>query len=99
MEPYASEDSVLAYLMPLGYRHVSEFEADDYYAKLVQLADVMDNTIWCEMFMGECLIPFQALDHEELRAEFCERCLDKNSFIQELFGRSTSEKELPESSD
>lgn len=88
LRPFATSDSVLAYLMPLSYNHPSRPEADAYYQELIALAGQMDDDAWCNMFIDECQIPFQALDHEGLRDEFCARCMEKNTILRLLLGKS-----------
>lgn len=84
LEPYATSDSVLAYLMPLSWNHPSEEQWADYYTYLIELSYSMNSNIWCKMFMGNCQIPFQAFDHEALRNRFCEECMGKNKVILDL---------------
>lgn len=84
--PYTEEDSVMAYMMPLGYDHPSR-PMEEYYTELVDLSETMDPMIWCNMFMGQCMIPFQALDDEALRNVFCEKCMNRNEIILQLLGK------------
>ena len=91
LTPYATEDSVLAYMMPMRYIHPFDEGSDEYYAELIELASQMDDKLWCNMFMSECQIPFQAFDHERLRDVFCKQCLDKNDQIQILLGKKEAE--------
>jgi hypothetical protein len=88
MTPFATEDSVLAYMMPLGYQHITQEGSAEWYNTLIALSDQMDTNIWCDMFFGECQIPFQAFDHEGLRDIFCERCMEHNDFVQSLMGKT-----------
>ena len=44
----------------------------------------MNPSIWCNMFMTSCTIPFQAFDNDELRNVFCEKCLILNNTIKYL---------------
>lgn len=87
MQPFAHEDSVMAYILPLGYQHISTEGSLNWYDKVIKAADEMDTTIWCNMFFDECKIPFQAFDYEPLRSLFCERCLEESGFIQNLLGK------------
>jgi hypothetical protein len=87
LEPYAKEDSVLAYLMPLNYHHPSNAISDDYYQELIRLSEQMETNIWCNMFMANCKIPFQIFDHDELRSVFCEKCKDQNELLLQLQGK------------
>ncbi|MFK7786656.1 MAG: CAP domain-containing protein [Crocinitomicaceae bacterium] len=87
LQPYATSDATLDMYMQLGWNHPSEEQWSDYYATLIQLHETMSTDIWCNMFMGNCRIPFQAFDHEELRNLFCESCMDKNEEILRITGR------------
>lgn len=82
LTPFAQQDTVLAYLMPLKYSHSS----DNYYNQLIQLSSTMDQDIWCSMFFLKCMIPFQALDHKKLRDTFCSKCMESNALMLELKG-------------
>ena len=88
LEPYATNDSILAYLMPLSWNHPSKEQWNEYYSHLVDLSYTMNLDIWCNMFMDECQIPFQAFDHEVLRNRFCEECMERNKVILEMKGAS-----------
>ncbi|MBK7131048.1 MAG: hypothetical protein IPH66_17035 [Crocinitomicaceae bacterium] len=87
MQPFAHDDSVMAYILPLGYQHISTDGSQTWYNDVIQAAEEMDTTIWCNMFFDECKIPFQAFDYEPLRTLFCERCMEKSNFIQNLLGK------------
>lgn len=74
-------DSALVLLMKLSYSHPSYLSsevvrnfADSYYTRLIELAESMETSLWCSMFVQQCGIPFQAFDTEALRTVFCERC-------------------------
>jgi hypothetical protein len=84
LQPYATTDATLALFMQLGWNHSSEEEWIEYYQILLELHKTMNTSKWCNMFMGDCHIPFQAFDHEELRSTFCESCMDKNQEILRL---------------
>lgn len=86
LKSYYSDDEALNFLMPLMYQHPSSIGASTYYQELIDLSKTMNTTIWCNMFMGECKIPFQAFDHEELRNQFCEKCLNENSVLKKITG-------------
>lgn len=90
MTPYATEDSVLAYMLPLGYQHITTEGSLSWYQQLIDLSTTMDINIWCDMFIGNCKIPFQAFDYEPLRDVFCEKCMEHNDFILELFGNESA---------
>lgn len=90
LEPYAKTDETIAYFMQLSWNHSSEEEWANYYNYLIELNKTMNPDTWCNLFMGDCHIPFQAFDHEELRKVFCESCMDKNKVILELTGRTTN---------
>lgn len=91
LEPYAKEDSVLAYLMPLNYHHPSNTFSDDYFQELIELSSQMDTNLWCNIFMGNCKIPFQVFDHNELRNVFCEKCMDYNEVLLQFLGKQKVE--------
>lgn len=88
LKPYATSDSILSYYMPLSWNHSSEAEWTEYYNYLIELSYFMNIDTWCNMFMDECQIPFQAFDHEALRNRFCEECMEKNKVILEMKGSS-----------
>ncbi len=90
MSPYAIEDSILAYMMTLAYQHISSEGAIEWYNTILALSDKMDSNIWCDMFIGECKIPFQAFDYEPLRNIFCERCITYNDFLSDLMSKKKS---------
>ena len=77
-------DSVRDYIMTVGYIHISERGAQDYYNILEELKESMDNNMWCNMFIKDCGIPFQAFDYEPIRKLFCEHCMKENNMILEL---------------
>jgi uncharacterized protein YkwD len=81
--PYRSVDEIEAYSIPLEYSHVSSNKAR-YYRHLVELSETMETSHWCNMFISDCGLPFQAFDHEELRNVFCEKCQEENAFILDL---------------
>ena len=84
LEPIATSDSILAYYMPLSWNHPSEKEWAEYYTYLIQLSYSMNIDTWCNMFMNDCQIPFQAFDHEALRNRFCEECQERNKTILKM---------------
>jgi uncharacterized protein YkwD len=92
LEPYANEDSVLAYMLPLGYQHISSEGAATWYENVISKSEQMSDEIWCNMFFKECMIPFQAFDYEPLRDVFCEKCMDKSDFIKEILGKKEVKK-------
>lgn len=71
----------LAYLLVLYYSHPTQLSDPSYYNALVESVNQLDPEIWCNLFLNECKIPFQAFDHEELRNLFCEKCLQQNDFF------------------
>lgn len=85
--PYATTDSILSYYMPLCWNHPSDERWSEYYDYLIELSYSMKIDNWCNLFMGDCLIPFQAFDHESLRNRFCEECMEKNNMILQLQGK------------
>lgn len=81
LSPYLDNETTLAYAMQLYYQH-NPFDTDNaFYETIIESSKSMDEKIWCNMFMKECGIPFQAFDHEKLRDIFCQNCLDKNEFM------------------
>ncbi|MDG1332674.1 MAG: CAP domain-containing protein [Crocinitomicaceae bacterium] len=84
LEPHAKSDSIVEYLMQLSWNHSSDEQWQDYYERLLALSYTMNIDTWCNMFMGDCKIPFQAFDHEELRNRFCEECMERSVFLQKL---------------
>jgi len=84
LEHYTTEDSVLAYKLPLNYQHSSVRLSEKYYQYLIKMSSKMNINTWCNLFFRECGIPFQAFDHDELRNVFCEKCKEKNLFLNEL---------------
>jgi hypothetical protein len=87
LTPYATNDSVMAYIMPLGYQKDTTEEAIGWYQSLIKLSDKMDPDMWCNMFFDQCKIPFQAFDYDPLRTKFCEKCMERNEFIKGLIGK------------
>jgi len=85
LRKYANNEEALTYLMPLEYTHSSSLGAENYYQRLIALADQMETKNWCNLFLADCKIPFQAFDHEQLRNVFCAKCMVENDFMKELF--------------
>ncbi len=90
LEPHAKTDETIAYFMQLSWNHPSDAQWTRYYDYLIELNQTMNPDTWCNMFMGDCHIPFQAFDHEKLREVFCQSCMDKNKVILELTGRGAN---------
>lgn len=86
LQPYMGEESVRCYAIPLMYQHSSSPFSSNYYDQLISLSHEMDTSVWCNLFLWKCGIPFQAFDHEPLRAMFCEKCMEHNVVIRELLG-------------
>ncbi|MBL7897577.1 MAG: hypothetical protein JNJ99_03495 [Crocinitomicaceae bacterium] len=84
LEPFSEYDEVLDYLVPLYFRHPSEAGSEGFYQWLIDLSNQMDTPRWCNLFINECKIPFQAFDHQELRDVFCEKCMEENDFLKKL---------------
>lgn len=84
LEPFSENDEVLDYLVPLYFRHPSEAGSEGFYQWLIDLSNQMDTPRWCNLFINECKIPFQAFDHQELRDVFCEKCMEENDFLKKL---------------
>ena len=84
LQPHAESDSVLAIMLQLSWNHPSDEQWFTYMNDLLGLSKTASPDIWCNLFMGDCQIPFQAFDHEELRNRFCEICTEKNKVIQEM---------------
>ncbi len=80
--PYLDKPKVIQYIVPLAYTHSSAPLSNLYYAYLIELSKTMDKSIWCNMFMNNCGIPFQAFDHEDLRNTFCEACQEENEYLK-----------------
>lgn len=81
---FDQDPDVLAYLLPLLYVHPSEKGSEEVYQYIIEVAERMPASSWCNAFLMECQIPFQAFDHEALRNLFCERCMEENTFLQQL---------------
>jgi len=84
LEPFKNNETVMAYLVPLYYQHSSTEGSEDYYNLLLSLSKSMTPEVWCNMFISQCKLPFQAFDHEALRNVFCEKCMQLNNFTKEL---------------
>lgn len=84
LSAYSDKESVLDYGVPLYYDHVSSINSTQFYSDLITLSSTMSESTWCNMFLNECKIPFQAFDHEELRNIFCQKCLETNDFLKEI---------------
>ena len=84
VKPYISKEYILSYGVPLEYRHISDEGSESYYNYLIKLSNTMTDDGWCNLFMNECKIPFQAFDHEELRNTFCKKCVELNETLIEL---------------
>ena len=85
--PYMHEPGVMTYIVPLSYRHPSDPGTGRYYQHIIELSKTVEPEVWCNFFMNECAIPFQAFDHEALRDVFCEKCEGKNDLLNQLQGR------------
>ncbi|MFT5821731.1 MAG: hypothetical protein ACI8ZM_002985 [Crocinitomix sp.] len=72
---------MLAYNAVIGFDHPSRLGMEPYYQNLIALKEILPTDVWCNLFINNCKIPFQAFDHEELRNSFCETCGDKNDFL------------------
>ncbi len=77
-------DSIYAFYMSVKYNNIEEPGSQPYYDELLDMNKTMDRSIWCNMFINQCGIPFQAFDYEPLRKVFCEQCLDINRSIIDL---------------
>ncbi|KAF5028894.1 hypothetical protein DSECCO2_654300 [anaerobic digester metagenome] len=84
LEPYLTNDTVIAYYLCTGYMHSSFAGSAQYYNELISYSETMDPAVWCNMFMSECGIPFQAFDNEELRNVFCKKCGSLNTTVIEI---------------
>lgn len=84
MAPYMTSEVVLDYALPLSFDHPSRAYTLPYYAVLLQMSEQLPRKTWCNLFLDECRIPFQAFDHEELRNKFCSMCWEENDFLQRL---------------
>jgi len=85
--PYMHEPEVMTYIIPLSYQHPSDPGTKFYYQQLIELSQTVTPEVWCNFFMNECAIPFQAFDHEALRDVFCKKCEGKNDLLNQLQGR------------
>lgn len=85
LAPYMDQDFIRAYALPLGYQHSTTAGSEAFYRQLIDLAAEMDKDTWCNMFLNECTIPFQAFDDENLRKVFCEECIERNDFLNSAF--------------
>jgi hypothetical protein len=85
LEKYANEDSIIAYQMSLKYHHYMRKTSDQFYDELIKLSNEMRPEIWCNMFINECAIPFQAFDNDSLRHVFCEKCLQENEVMKRIY--------------
>jgi len=86
LSKYRGTDSIDEYLAVLEYNNPLEPNTAKYYDWLVGLENSMDKDKWCNLFLEECKLSFQAFDHEELRDLFCQTCMDKNNTIMNLIG-------------
>jgi len=84
LEPYLTNDTVIAYYLCTGYLHSSTQGSEQYYRELISYSESMNPEIWCNMFMSECGIPFQSFDYEELRNVFCSKCGRLNTTVIEI---------------
>lgn len=80
---FMDHPDVLKYIVPLGYDHPSKPGMTPFYNYLIELSETVDEDTWCNLFMNECAIPFQAFEHEKLRDVFCEKCRDKNDYLNQ----------------
>lgn len=84
--PYQSENQqIKAFVNETGYNHPSAPNALFYYQKLINDSYDMPANVWCNMFVKPCGIPFQAFDHEKLRNRYCEICVGKNDYLNEIY--------------
>jgi hypothetical protein len=85
LDKYANEDSIIAYQMALKYHHYIRKTSVQYYDELIKLSNEMPPEVWCNMFINECTIPFQAFDNDVLRRVFCEKCLQENEVMKRIY--------------
>lgn len=88
---YGTSAKNKALLMTLGYVHVSASGSQTYYTALKNAYTSLGTEVWCELFLNDCTIPFQAFDDETLRDLFCAECLDKNTFLDERIFKNTDQ--------
>ncbi|NOQ72886.1 MAG: hypothetical protein GQ574_12835 [Crocinitomix sp.] len=74
---------MLAYNAVIGFDHPSTPGMEPYYQHLIAIKEILPADVWCNLFINNCKIPFQAFDHEELRNSFCETCQGRNEFLNE----------------
>ncbi|PBQ32482.1 hypothetical protein CNR22_12100 [Sphingobacteriaceae bacterium] len=64
----------LVILAKVLYENYQETKDPAYYEFLKEIYGRMGEKTWCPMFVGPCNISFQALDYENFRNFYCEKC-------------------------
>lgn len=86
VETYQYEnDEALAFVNEVSFSHPSNPLALFYYEKLIEDFQLMKTSVWCNMFIKPCGIPFQAFDYEPLRDLFCQACYGKNDYLNKIY--------------
>ena len=66
----------LVILAKILYQNYQEHKDSSYYDFLKEIYLRMGEKKWCPMFVGPCNVSFQALDYENFRDFYCEKCKD-----------------------
>lgn len=81
LNKYASKvnpnKEILALYLKLLYRPVDNGLDKEYFKLLMDSYLDLGKEHWCELFLSQCSISFQAFDYEELRKFYCEKCADR----------------------
>lgn len=80
----AKDQKIKALIHELAYIHPSKSNSAFYYSKLIIDSHILPPSIWCNMFINPCGIPFQAFDDENLRKRYCELCEGENVYLNEI---------------
>ncbi len=78
LAPYALREDpnhdILALYLKLTYKPVDTGLDEGYYKYLISTYNTLGQIDWCQLFLSECSISFQAFDYEPLRDFYCAKC-------------------------
>ncbi len=83
LEDYKHQPEVIVHYLKVNYHTYNNSKPDEYFDYLIETADILPDSVWCNLFFNNCNIPFQSFDNERLRDAFCQRCLETNNALQE----------------
>lgn len=69
------DEEIYMQYLKLIFVHPDYQKNRSYTRLLVEAAQKLPQTKWCDLFIGECRINFQVFDDEQLRNLYCEKCM------------------------